>query len=501
MMKRQYAGELSEVMSPTFSDKDSELSPSESMPSSPVLEQPPSLSALGYPPTAPSRPSDQDEDSFRTLYNFQADQICLAHQTLTQPDDSNKSKEKDRAKRSNSRSSLIGRRFRRLSRIDSSSQESGTEEHQQQQQSSLDEDYSRNDPVHANLAGGTGSASRRTSVGGTPITAGSLFRWIFSGGQGNGGNKVAFGNDSSSESFSGQGLDKSEGHSSTSSNCFTLQGGSNDQLSDIYRHIGNNPPCGSQVTSILRFELESRKYPEHLNTYVGRAITELATVLNEYVDWLAQCHAYGVKSKTSTPNGTVIGQPQPGGVPGIGLGPTGPNSAENLFIGFSVFSLSMGGVVDANTIAGHQEEWISPGMAQMMMIRFPGLVVEWPKFWNNSREASGPPPGPITTLPALAVVNNPLFSLGKGAVGGVGGGISAGAGGSFGGASLNGTSGNGPSSLKHQQQAQLHHQQQMQLWSRHAAAVAAAAAAAAANAAASVSPSSMPAYGQTARDY
>ncbi|KAK3819666.1 MAG: hypothetical protein J3Q66DRAFT_399125 [Benniella sp.] len=507
MIKRQYAGELSEVMSPTFSDKDSELSPSESTPSSPVLEQPPTLSTLGYPPTAPTHPLDQDEDSLGALYNFQADQICLAHQTLTQSDDSNKSKEKDRAKRSNSRSSIIGRRFRRLSRIDSSSQGSGTEEYQQQQQSSLDEDCSRNDPAHANLAGGTGSASRRTSVGGTPITAGSLFRWIFSGGQGNGGNKFAFGNDSSSESFTGQGLDKSEGHhplkscSPTSSNCLTVQGGSNDQLSDIYRHIGNNPSCGSQVTSILRFELESRKYPEHLNTYVGRAIMELTTVLNEYVDWLAQCHAYGIKSKMGTPNGTVTGQPQPGGVPGIGLGPTGPNSAENLFIGFSVFSLSMGGVVDANTIAGHQEEWISPGMAHMMMLRFPGLVVEWPKFWNNSRDASGPPPGPITTLPALAVVNNPLFSLGKGAAGGVGGGISAGAGGSFGGASLNGTSGNGPSSLKHQQQAQLHHQQQMQLWSRNAAAIAAAAAAAAANAAASVSPSSMPAYGQPVRDY
>lgn len=494
MMKRQYAGELSEVMTPTFSDKDSELSPSESMPSSPVLEQPPTLLASGHPLAVSSRrPSDQDEDSLRTLFNFQAQQIHLAHQTLTQPDASNKSKEKDRAKRSSSRSSLIGRGLRRLSRTDSSSQGSGTEVQQQQQQSSVDEDYNRNDSTHTG-----GSTSKRTSVGAAPITAGSLFRWIFQGGQGNGGNKF---NGSGSEPFIGQGLDKSEGRhessshslkscSSTSSNSLTLQGGSNDQLPDIYRHMGNSRSFGSQGTSILRYELESRKYPEHLNTYAGRAISELTVVLNEYVDWLTQCHAYGVKSKMGcTPNTTVTGQPQPGGVPGIGLGPMSPSGADHLFIGLSVFSLSMGGVVDAHTIAGHQEEWISPGMAHMMMLRFPGLVVEWPKFWNNTRDASGPPPGPITTLPALAVVNNPLLSLGKGPAGGVGAGISAGAGGSFGGASLNGPSGNGPSSLKHQQQAQLHHQQQMQLWSRNAAAVAAAAAIAASH---SVSPSSIP---------
>ncbi|KAG0373659.1 hypothetical protein BGX24_011404, partial [Mortierella sp. AD032] len=209
------------------------------------------------------------------------------------------------------------------------------------------------------------------------------------------------------------------------------------------------------------------------------------------------CHAYGIKSKIGyqqqgNGNGaggaTGQGAGQPGGVPGLGLGMNGGAPGGGMAGGcgvvsgdFSVFSL--GKVVDASTVSGHHhDEWISPGMAQMMILRFPGLVVEWPKFWNNSREASGPPPGPIATLTAMAVVNNPMLSLGKGNAGGVGGGVSAGAGGPFGGASINGASGNGPSSLRHQQQAQMHHQQQMQLWSRNAVAAATAAAAAAAGA-------------------
>jgi hypothetical protein len=237
-----------------------------------------------------------------------------------------------------------------------------------------------------------------------------------------------------------------------------------------------------QLKSSLRYGLDLRRYPEHLSIYAARAISEHSAVLNEYVEWLAQCHAYGVKSRinlsdTSGLANQVPLQSQPGGVPGIGLGPSSPciGDMEELFGRFSVFSISSSSVVDAFVVAGHQDEWISAGMAQMMMLRFPGLIAEWPKFWNNSRDASGPPPGPITTLPAMTVVNIPALSIGKGNAGGVGGGVSAGAGGAFGGGNLNGFGSNGPSSLRHQQQAQMHHQQQMQLWSRNAAALAAAA--------------------------
>ncbi|KAF9938091.1 hypothetical protein BGZ65_000473, partial [Modicella reniformis] len=41
MVKRQYAGEFTEVMSPTISDKDSEFSPPEPIPSSSGLDQTP----------------------------------------------------------------------------------------------------------------------------------------------------------------------------------------------------------------------------------------------------------------------------------------------------------------------------------------------------------------------------------------------------------------------------------------------------------------------------
>ncbi|KAG0322131.1 hypothetical protein BGZ99_003500 [Dissophora globulifera] len=520
LVKRQYAGELTEEMSPGISDKDSESSPPVSMPSSPRPEPgtpPVTATTLGAkaagnsPAAAPSSHrqrslSDgivQDEESrekARAFYQLQAQQIYLSHQKLTQSDSSIKMK--DRAsKKSSSRSSLIGRKFRRLSRTDSS----GSGGSDIQQRSSLDGDSSLYDPLLSNLVGGSSSingggspGSKRASTGSVPLTAGSLFRWMFMGGNNN--NNSNNGNQANKASSlvtaSGQtngtrpGLyaDKSEtassnnslasfssSSSSTSLSAMHKGNSTNDQYSDMYRHNGNGRSYSSpQLTAALRYGLESNKYPEHLTTYAGRSLPEHTAVLNEYVDWLSQCHAYGIKSRMNfAANSGSIGQGQgqnqgqPGGVPGIGLGPGTSGADDMLFTGFNVFSLSMGGVVDATALAGHQDEWISPGMAQMMMLRFPGLVVEWPKFWNNSREASGPPPGPITTLPTLAVVNNPAFSLGKG---GVGGGVSAGAGGPFGGASLNGSYGSGPSSLRHQQQAQMHHQQQMQLWSRNAVA-------------------------------
>ncbi|KAG0228314.1 hypothetical protein BGX31_006626 [Mortierella sp. GBA43] len=481
MTKRQFAGELTDIMSPTMSDKDSEFSP-ESMPPSPGPELTPPVSLTGSS-VAPSPRlrslAEQDEESWRSQYQFQTQQIYQSHQILIQSDDSTKAKDKDRAKRSGSRSSLIGRRFRRLSKAEGANQSGGSEA--QPQKNPADGDLHRHEPAHANHATNATMAGKRTNTGSAPLTAGNLFRWIFLGGQGSDKDDARPG--SSRHSLASV--------STTSSNSLTIQAGSNDQFSDTYSHIGASRTYGSNGPSILRYEVESRKYPEHLTIYAGRAITEHIVVLNEYVDWLTQCHAYGIKSRMSyAPNGATPGVPQPGGVPGIGLGPTGPGSAENLFVGFSVFSLSMNSVVDANTIAGHLEEWISPGMAHMMMLRFPGLMVEWPKYWNNSRDASGPPPGPITTLSSLAVVNNPMFSMGKGAAGGVSVGISAGAGGAFGGVNLNGTCGNGPSSLKHQQQAQLHHQQQMQLWSRNAAVAAAAAAASSSSVSASGTPGS-----------
>ncbi|KAF8938679.1 hypothetical protein BGZ58_000355 [Dissophora ornata] len=517
MVKRQYAGELTETMSPRTSDKGSEFSPSESIPSSPGPEHEiPSVSTTGGPPATPSSLrqrslSDgivQDEDSrekARAFYELQAQQIYLSHQVLAQSDGNIKSK--DRTKKSSSRSSLIGRKFRRLSRSDANGSGSGSGSGSDiQRRGSLESDSSLYDPSVTNLVGGASPSSKRTGTGSTPLTAGSLFRWMFLGGNNNSSsNKMAgmassAGNGGSNpEFYAGPGPDKNEhaggsSHhslasftSTSSSTSLARHMSSNDQCSDIHRHNGaGRSYCSPPLTSTLRYGLDSRKYPEHLNTYAGRSIPEHTAVLNEYVDWLVQCHDYGIKSRMGFgPNssGAVSQGCQPGGVPGIGLGPgSSTGIGEHLYRGFSVFSLSIGGVVDTVAIAGHQEEWIAPGMAQMMMLRFPGLVVEWPKFWNNSREASGPPPGPITTLPALAVVNNPMLSLGKGNAGGVSGGVSAGAGGPFGGASLNGSFGNGPSSLRHQQQAQMHHQQQMQLWSRNAAAAAAAASAASANA-------------------
>ncbi|KAI1315832.1 hypothetical protein EDD11_000327 [Mortierella claussenii] len=504
MVRRQYTGELSDPLSPRISDKDSEFSPPESMPSSPG-PNPQSASAAstiheGSSAAATPRQrslSDgmvQDEESrekARAFYQLQAHQIYLSHQKLISSDNSIKSV-KDRTKKLSSRSSLIGRKFRRLSKTENNTPISGTAS-DIQQRSSLDGDHCLYGPSLGNIVGGSiggnSSGSKRASTGSnTPLTAGSLFRWMFSGDK---NSKTASGgtpgnmspsSEKSDDRFPGSSHSLASFSSTSSSTSLTIHANGNDYPSDIYQHKGSGRPyCNPQLTSHLRYGLDARKYPEHLTTYAGRSLPEHTAVLNEYVDWLAQCHAYGIKSGMSYgPTGTgPIGQGQPGGVPGIGLGPggggvgTSGTTEEPLFHGFSVFSLSMGGVVDADVVAGHPDEWISPGMAQMMMLRFPGLVVEWPKFWNNSREASGPPPGPITTLSALAVVNNPLFSLGKGNAGGVSGGVSAGAGGPFGGASLNGSYGNGPSSLRHQQQAQMHHQQQMQLWSRNAAAAAA----------------------------
>ncbi|KAG0357904.1 hypothetical protein BGZ54_000130 [Gamsiella multidivaricata] len=505
MVKRQYAGELTEGMSTKISDKDSEVSPPDSIPSSPGLERTPSGSTVGESLTPPSsrqrflsNGTAQDEESqekTRAFYQLQAHQIYLSHQKLAQSDGSGKTK--DRTKKLNSRSSLIGRKFRRISKTEASSPRPGND---MQRRGSLNGDSMPCNTSTGTLVGGGSLVSKRASTGSASLTAGSLFRWMFLGGQNGSSNsntKMLCGSGGSSVNlYAGQEMGKDEDRqpnshhslasfsSSSSSTSLTMLTSGNDQSSDIYRHNGaGRSYCNQQLSSSLRYGL-SRKYPEHLTTYAGRSILEHTTVLNEYVDWLAQCHAYGIKSRmVNNPNGggagagaaaAAAGQGQPGGVPGIGLGPGGSGNAdEQTFSGFSVFSLSMGGVVDANVVAEHQDEWIYPGMAQMMMLRFPGLVVEWPKFWNNSREAWGPPPGPITTLPALAVVNNPAFSLGKGNAGGVSSGVSAGAGGPFGGASLNGASMNGPSSLRHQQQAQMHHQQQMQLWSRNAAVVAA----------------------------
>ncbi|KAG0256048.1 hypothetical protein BG011_004769 [Mortierella polycephala] len=483
MVKRQYAGELSDVMSTRISEKDTESSPPESTPSSPGFEHLPSIPTVDGSPVEPSvrRRSNsdgtvQDEESrekARTLYQLQAHQIYMAHQKLTSSDSN--LKEKERAKKSGSRSSLIGRKFRRLSRSDHNA---GTPSEVPQRTSFLEGDVGLFDPTTSN---------KRMSTGSVPITAGNFFRWVFSGGNGPMSNKLS-GIGSSPGIYNDAVLSKNgalllgSSHSlaSQSSVSSSMLTNSHDQSSDMQRHKrGSRAYAGRQSASHLCYGLESRKYPEYLTTYAGRSIPEHTVVLNEYVDWLAQCHTYGIKSRPNyATNGGGSAQSLPGGVPGIGLGSSNTGGADEILGDFSVFSLSMNSVVDVSTVAGLPDEWISPGMAQMMMARFPGLVVEWPKFWNNSREASGPPPGPITTLDAMAVVNNPAFSLGKGNAGGVGGGASAGAGGPFGGINPNGSTGNGPSSLRHQQQTQMHHQQQMQLWSRNAAAAAAAAMAA-----------------------
>lgn len=515
MVKRQYAGELSDVISsPGMSEHDSESTTPESVPSSPGMEHVRSIpsTAGGSPTGSTSSPrqrslsdrivEDDASAASRSFYQLQAHQIYISQQKLTMSSGSLKeeSVSKDRSKKSTSRSSLISRKFRRLSRFDSP----GTPE--QSHRNSLPD---MSDPSlydSALLAGHTLNNSKRASTGSMPITGpGSLFRWMFQSGQSSNNSSSSklsiLGGSSSSNTdlVDRHGGERfSTGSPSTHSLVSQSTGSSksltllmhSDHSSDVYRRGSGRSVSYPGLDHQLRYRHESRKYPEHLTTYAGRSIPEHSAVLNEYVDWLAQCHSYGIKSRAGfAMNGiagpTATGAPLPGsggvgGVHGLGIG-TMATRPGDLFGDFSVFSLGMGGVVDASTIAGHHDEWISPGMAQMMMLRFPGLVVEWPKFWNNSRESGGPPPGPITTLPALAVVNNPALSLGKGNAGGVGGGVSAGAGGPFGGASLSGSS-NGPSSLRHQQQAQMHHQQQMQLWSRNAAAAAAAAAAASASA-------------------
>ncbi|KAF8950320.1 hypothetical protein BGZ52_002928, partial [Haplosporangium bisporale] len=501
MVKRQYAGELSDIISSArMSEHDSDSTAPESIPSSPGMEHVRSTTSTagGSPGSTSSRQrslSDRtvEDDSVyaasRSFYQLQAHQIYMSQQKLTMSSGSLKEEvSKDRAKKSTSRSSLISRKFRRLSRSDNP----GTPE--QSHRNSLPDMSDPSLYEAAILAGhvlnsnNNNHSSKRASTGSMPITGpGSLFRWMFQGGQ-NSNNNSSSKLSTLGGSNSNPDLDRQTtgGGSPSSHSLVSQSSGSStsltllmqDHSSDVYRRSGGGRSVSSHpgLDHRLRYRHESRKYPEHLTTYAGRSIPEHSAVLNEYVDWLAQCHSYGIKSRAGFAVNGMAGAPMTpslpgasgGGVHGLGIGTmaTGPG---DLFGDFSVFSLSMGGVVDASTIAGHHDEWISPGMAQMMMLRFPGLVVEWPKFWNNSREAGGPPPAPITTLPALAVVNNPALSLGKGNAGGVGGGVSAGAGGPFGGASLTGSS-NGPSSLRHQQQAQMHHQQQMQLWSRNAAA-------------------------------
>ncbi|KAF9938093.1 hypothetical protein BGZ65_000475 [Modicella reniformis] len=349
MVKRQYAGEFTEVMSPTISDKDSEFSPPEPIPSS-GLDQTPGVAMAEGPPATHSshqRPlSDGMIQDEQESFQLQANQIYLSHQTLTQSDDSIKGKGKDRTKDPTAVQVLS--------------------------EGGLGGSVGR-------MAATTGQKLRCSSKGNrwtmTPINTLHCTQ-ILDGSGNNNNNKLASGMSSglSPESYSSQELDKDEdrpGYSNHSLTSFSSTSTSssllvnNDQSSDICRHNGasrsyNNP----QTASILRYELESRKYPEHLAIYAGRSITEHTAVLNEYVDWLSQCHAYGIKSRMSfTPNGATVGQAQPGGVPGIDLGPTGPSGPDNMFSGFSVFSLSMNGVVEANVVAGHHEEWILPGMA------------------------------------------------------------------------------------------------------------------------------------------
>ncbi|KAF9425125.1 hypothetical protein BGZ94_007816 [Podila epigama] len=561
-VKRQYAGELSEVMSPRMSERDNESVAPESTPSSPGMEQIHTLSAAagGSPVRSISSLQQRSlsdlgtvedeglgalhggEGALRSLYQQQqAHQIYLAQQKLTMSSGSLKEDVcggKDRSKKSTSRSSLISRKFRRLSR----SETLGEQNHRNSLPDLGDPSLydlsalmsGSGQSTSNNNNGNATNASKRASTGSLPITGpGSLFRWMFLSSQNNGGSKLSAlagfnstpdlpGDQSKkhSERFSSASMHSLASQSTGSSTSLTMlvngnsngnsnnnNNGSNGEHggSDFHQH-GGRSAIHPGLDSGLRYRYESRKYPEHLTTYAGRSIPEHSAVLNEYVDWLAQCHSYGIKVRAgfgmsggqgggsmvgpsgggsggSGNAGGASGQPGQGqgggGVHGLGIG-TLAGPGNELFGDFSVFSLSMGVVVDASTISGQSDEWILPGMAQMMMLRFPGLVVEWPKFWNNSRESGGPPPGPITTLPALAVVNNPALSLSKGNAGGVGGGVGAGAGGPFGGASATGHANmNGPSSLRHQQQAQMHHQQQMQLWSPAAAAAAVTAAAAA----------------------
>ncbi|KAF8966520.1 hypothetical protein BGZ46_000366 [Entomortierella lignicola] len=506
MVKRQYAGELDDVTSPRISDKGSAFTP-ESAPSSPApsYQTSPDSTTASISSTGGSSPKtsslrqrslsdgmmreEEIQERVRAFYQLKAKQV-LSQQVLALTGDGGPQPvSKDKSKKSTSRSSLIGRKFKRLGRMDSSAEIGQGSDGQQR--NSFDSEATLYNHSFTNLAGSNGhSVNKRASTGSLPLTAGSLFRWMFLGGQGNKLFSSGEGSDGSNPELSSERNEFSGSHhslasftSTSSSGSLTMQVNNNDQGSEGYRHGENDRSHYSpQLTSSLRYGLDLRKYPEHLNTYATRSIIEHSAVLNEYVEWLTLCHTYGVKTRTnSASNGLPLGvqlqgQSQPGGVPGIGLGPgmSCNGDAEELFGRFSVFSLRTGSVVEASAVAGHQGEWISPGMAQMMMLRFPGLIAEWPKFWNNSRDISGPPPGPITAMPALAVVNNPIFSIGKGNASGVGAGVGAGAGGAFGGASLNGFgSGNGPSSLRHQQQAQMHHQQQTQLWSRNAAVAAA----------------------------
>ncbi|KAG0328624.1 hypothetical protein BG004_002500 [Podila humilis] len=559
MVKRQYAGELSDVISPRMSahDLESTTGPEEST-------TPLSRSPRLCPDDGTALTTAATTAAARSFYEMQARQIYVSQQKLTLSSGSLKEEEnsgKDKSKKTASRSSIISRKFKRLSRSDNNSNGSGTivppeQSHRNSLPDLTDPSlYDSSSLFSLASSGGSsqssgnsrssGNSSKRNSTGSLPITGpGSLFRWMF---QSSSSSKLSAlaGSCSSPDLVGGHRHGEKFSSMSTSStssmsthSLLTQSTGSSTSLSllmnncehhassDIYRrdsggsHNSSRSAShqhgsdGAELDHRLGYQFESRKYPEHLTTYAGRSIPEHSAVLNEYVDWLSQCHSYGIKSRAGfVVNGLghshtgMAGAPpmsQPGmmggassaaaattigggggGVQGLGIGTLSSGPGNELFGDFSVFSLGIGGVVDASAIAGHHDEWISPGMAQMMMLRFPGLVVEWPKFWNNSREASGPPPGPITTLSALAVVNNPALSLGKGNAGGVGGGVSAGAGGPFGGASLSasyGASSNGPSSLRHQQQAQMHHQQQMQLWSRNAAAAAAAAAANANNA-------------------
>ncbi|KAG0257063.1 hypothetical protein DFQ27_005305 [Actinomortierella ambigua] len=477
-------------------------------------------------------------------------------------------------KKSTSRASLLGRKFRRLSRSESTSSASSSDQSSgslsSPNSSSIGMGHLRSrsqsmdgaSDLSLRLEGIQGVTSSKPEGGrlikrpmsmssGSSSGAGRLLRWIFVGGSSSNSSKVSLASTASEDaagttttvggmvsslrgSMSATSLPSTIGNTSSmssSSISLTLPDGSiNGQGGDDQSGVGaialSNAPFSLSLPSTFQQnsdrtssssaypsfveDQKTRRYPQQLTTYAGRSISEYSAVLNEYVDWLAQCHAFGVKSRLG-PNHQLhhhhhLQQQQAALYASQGVfnsmsaaaatGAITGGSAASAVTDFGLFCTGLCGFAQyqMRMQAGEatSDDWISPGMAHMMVLRFPGLVVEWPKFWNsNSRDnggggssaygsghGGGPPPLPITELSGLDVVNNPAFSMGKPAGGGIGGTISAGAGGLFGGHNLHVGGGiHGPGSLRHQQQAQLHQQQQMQLLSRQAAAATAAVAA------------------------
>ncbi|KAG0236182.1 hypothetical protein BGW41_000543 [Actinomortierella wolfii] len=463
-------------------------------------------------------------------------------------------------KKASSRTSLLGRKFRRLSRSESTSSTASSDQgsgilsspnssfigirHMRSRSQSMEgagDLLSRLEGFQSGLSkheggggGGRSHGKRPMSMGsGSSSGAGRLLRWIFVGGSSSNSSKLSLASTASENIGSSKVGGMASSHcrsmstislpsdATQSTISLTLQSGHASSLTDEDSQIDaertgatdttaglpslfapSSAPCSRVHQSFIE-DQKTRRYPVQLATYAERSITEYSAVLNEYVDWLSQCHAFGVKARLG-PSHQLHHQQQVALYAGQSVFSTlGATSATGAALGggtasavtdFGLFCTGLGGFAQyqMRMQAGEMtsDDWISPGMAHMMVLRFPGLVVEWPKFWNSSRDnnngsaygssgsrSDGPPPLPITELSGLDVVNNPAFSMSKPAGGGIGGTISAGAGGLFGGNSIHGGGGMfGPNSLRHQQQAQLHQQQQMQLLSRQAAAAAAAAA-------------------------